>query len=466
VTAGSQTPGAFGATSFDIAGPLEHGRWSSYQKFVLLLVAMAIVLDGFDNQVLGFAIPSLIKEWGVTRAAFAPVLALGFLGMAAGTAIGGWLGDKIGRRPALISSVTLFGAATAATALADSVVHLGAFRLLAGFGLGGAMPCATALLSELSPLNRRSLAVTLGIVCIPLGGVVGGLIAAQVLPQIGWRALFAIAGCLPIVVALVLFAFLPESVRFLVRYPARRPALIKTLRRMGHVVADDAAIVDSTEKAKAERASVGALFTQDLRADTGALWIAFLFSLLATYIIYSWGPTLLVDSGFDIGLSSTALAIFNIGGVIGAIAGGMAVAAIGSRISMLTMAGGAVLGAIALALLPLGAVAQSHVLASLFVLGAFMNALQTTLYVLAAYVYPVQLRASGVGAAAGFGRLGAIAASFLGVIILTGGGRTYFISIACTLAVALIALTMVRRHSPAIRREGQPEPSATSVAAE
>ena len=67
---------------FDVAAPLEHGEWRGYQKFVLLLVALAIVLDGFDNQVLGFAIPALIKEWGVTRAAFAPVLAFGFLGMA------------------------------------------------------------------------------------------------------------------------------------------------------------------------------------------------------------------------------------------------------------------------------------------------------------------------------------------------------------------------------------------------
>ena len=73
---------------FDIGPPLEHGAWSAYQKFVLVLVASAVVLDGFDNQVLGFAIPALIKEWGVTRAAFAPVFAFGFFGMAVGTAFG------------------------------------------------------------------------------------------------------------------------------------------------------------------------------------------------------------------------------------------------------------------------------------------------------------------------------------------------------------------------------------------
>ena len=435
-------------TSFDVAPPLEHGSWSTYQKFVLFLVASAIVLDGFDNQVLGFAIPALIKEWGVTRAAFAPVFAFGFLGMAAGTAIGGWLGDKIGRRPALIGSVILFGIATGLTAFADSVVHLGVCRVIAGLGLGGAMPCATALVSEFAPQKRRSLAVTLGIVCIPLGGVVGGLIAAQVLPQIGWRTLFAIAGALPVVVALLLLAFLPESIRYLVRKPSRRAALVKTLHRMRHDVPDGATIVDSQERGAGTRVSTGSLFARDFRGDTGALWVAFFFSLLATSIIYNWGPTLLVDSGFDIAISSTALAIFNVGGVIGAICGGIAIGAFGSRPAMLNMAAGAIAGAAFLAFIPSSGVEQSQALAALFVLGAFMNALQTTLYVLAAHVYPVQMRASGVGGAAGFGRLGAIAASFIGVAILAGGNQTYFTAIAVTLAVPFLALLLIRRHSP------------------
>ena len=86
----------------------------------------------------------------------------------------------------------------------------------------------------------------------------------------------------------------------------------------------------------------------------------------------------------------------------------------------------------------------------MFISGAFMNAVQTTLYVLGAHIYPVQLRGSGVGGAAGFGRLGAIVASFLGVAVLAGGGRTYFAAIGATLAVTFVALTLIRRHSPAV----------------
>lgn len=436
---------------FDIGPPLEHGAWSSYQKFVLVLVALAVILDGFDNQVLGFAIPALIKEWGVTRAAFAPVFAFGFFGMAVGTAVGGWLGDRIGRRAALIISVALFGVATGLTATADSVFHLGVCRILAGLGLGGAMPCATTILSEFSPLKRRSIAVTMGIVCIPLGGVIGGLIAARVLPQIGWRALFAIAGVLPVIVAGLLAAFLPESPRFLVRHPKRWGQLAKTLGRLGHAVPANSTFIDSYEPQKAARVSVAELFKPDFLRDTVGLWIAFFFCLLATYIVFSWAPTLLVESGFDLATSSTALAIFNIGGVLGALAGALAIGRFGSRLAMVSMAAGAIVGALILSSLSIGTADRSQVLLALFIEGAFINALQTTLYVLAANIYPVQTRASGVGGAAGFGRLGAIASSFIGVAVLSGGGKTYFAAIAASMAVALVGLLVVRRHAHSVR---------------
>ncbi len=116
------------------------------------------------------------------------------------------------------------------------------------------------------------------------------------------------------------------------------------------------------------------------------------------------------------------------------------------------MAVGGLLGALALTAIPLASADRSHVLAALFVEGAFINALQTTLYVLAAQMYPVQMRATGVGGAAGFGRLGAIASSFIGVAVLSGGGPTYFAAIAIAMAVAFVGVACVRRHASPTRR--------------
>src|SRR4051794_13330747 len=196
------------------AAAAEDGPWTRYQKWLVCLTAITIVFDGMDNQLLGITIPALIADWHVTRAAFAPVVSLGFAGMIVGSAVAGYLGDRIGRRTALLGSIAVFGVCTLAVAFVDGVRGLTALRFLTGIGLGGAMPNATALAAEYVPRNRRALAVTITIVCVPLGGTLAGLFAIRAIPLLGWRGMFIIGGVLPIVTAAVLSRLLPESPRF------------------------------------------------------------------------------------------------------------------------------------------------------------------------------------------------------------------------------------------------------------
>jgi AAHS family 4-hydroxybenzoate transporter-like MFS transporter len=170
---------------------------------LLVFAALAFGVDGMANQVLGLAIPALIRDWGASRAAFAPVAALGLIGVAVGAALGGMLGDRFGRRAGLIGSVLLFGLMTTGTAFAHGMTSLTCLRLLAGLGIGGAIPNGAALISEFTPAHRRSLAIALGMVFIPVGGLLAGIVATAMLPQFGWRGLFLIAGALPLLLALV-----------------------------------------------------------------------------------------------------------------------------------------------------------------------------------------------------------------------------------------------------------------------
>src|SRR6185295_19555 len=149
--------------------------------------------------------------WTVPRAAFATAFASGLLGMMIGGALAGVVGDRVGRRTALIASVLVFGALTAATAAVDDLRSLAGLRFFTGLGLGGALPNAAALASEYVPRRHRPFAVTLTIVSIPLGGTIAALLAGQMLPVYGWRALFLVGGTLPLVLAAVLLKVLPES---------------------------------------------------------------------------------------------------------------------------------------------------------------------------------------------------------------------------------------------------------------
>src|SRR5581483_1885072 len=142
----------------DVAALLDGASWSRYQKLLTALVALAVIFDGFDIQILGFAIPSLMQEWGAARSEFGPVLAIGLAGMAIGGPLAGYCGDRFGRRVALIGCVTLFGIATIATAFVHGFLGLAFFRLLTGMGTGGALPNVGALTAELAPLRRRATA--------------------------------------------------------------------------------------------------------------------------------------------------------------------------------------------------------------------------------------------------------------------------------------------------------------------
>jgi AAHS family 4-hydroxybenzoate transporter-like MFS transporter len=434
----------------DVGRILDDGRWGAYQKWLVFLTALTIVFDGIDNQLLGISIPSIMSDWGVTRGAFAPVVALGFSGMMIGGAGAGLVGDRYGRKVALLGCMIIFGAATLAASMAGNTAALGALRFLAGLGLGGAMPNATALAAEYVPARQRALAVTLTIVCVPLGGTLAGLMAIRLLPAVGWRTLFALGGIVPVIAALVLWRALPESPRYLARHPTRWPELRSLLARFGHTVEAATQFADRSDT-PVTRLGLRAIFNREFRADTFALWAAFFSCLLSVYLGFSWLPSVLATSGLPATLGATAITVFNLGGVAGAILGGVLIVRFGSRRTMLGMAAAAVVCAGILSLMPLTATSSiPPIIVLLTLTGAMINAVQTTMFALAAHVYPTVIRARGVGIAVAIGRGGAILSGYAGPWALeAGGSASFFALMSVAVAVTFVALALVRRHVPA-----------------
>ena len=437
----------------DVAALLDAGSWSTYQKLMTVLVALAVIFDGFDIQILGFAIPSLIREWHAARTTFGPVLAVGLAGMAVGGPLAGYCGDRFGRRTALIGCVIAFGLATVATALVHGFTGLTLLRFVTGMGTGGALPNASALAAEFAPLRRRATAVKLTLICFPLGGMLGGLLAAQVLPKFGWRGLYAIGGGLPLLLAVALWAILAESPRFLARRPALWPRLARVLTRMGHATPSGAFFEDRAERGSTERASLRTLFGPGFARDTAGLWIAFFSCLGSVYLIFGWLPALLTARGLSLATASTGLAVYNLGGVLGVLVWAMLVTIFGSRGPLLSGALACAGSALALLLVPIQAHGD-HVLliACLGINGLLANAVQTSMYALAAHVYPTSVRATGVAYAATIGRVGGLLSSLLGAFVIQAGAKTYWSVLAIAMVCAFAGLAWVRSHYPAIGR--------------
>jgi AAHS family 4-hydroxybenzoate transporter-like MFS transporter len=434
--------------SVDVGQLLDAGRWTGYQKWLVALVAMTIVFDGIDNQLLGIVIPTVMSEWGVPRSAFASVVSLGYVGMMLGGMLAGLAGDRFGRRTALLGSMVVFGVMTVVAAMVESPRAFGVLRLLAGIGLGGAMPNAAALAAEYVPVRFRPIAVTITIVCVPLGGTLAGLLGVAALPAFGWRMLFIVGGIVPIVAAVILRFVLPESPQYLARRSARWPELVGVMARMGHRLAPETSFADRSAGPKVSAASLASLFTPEFRRDTFALWGSFFSCLLAVYLGFSWLTSLLTGAGFDAPTANTGITAFNLGGVVGALVGGMAISRFGSRASMLTMAGIAIAGATGLALMRIApGAAVLPIIAMLALTGSVINGVQTTMYALAAHVYPTAIRATGVGTAVAFGRIGAVLTGYVGSWAIDYGGTpSFFGVVAVMMVITFVSLALVSRH--------------------
>lgn len=442
---------AITATEPDVKGLLDDVSFSSFQVWTVLMIAATVVLDGLDNQMLGLAAPSLLAEWGVERAALGPIFAMGFVGMAVGTLAAGWFGDRYGRRGALLTGLGVFGVATLLTGFSTSLWHVAAFKTLAGIGLGGLPGTASAMIAEFTPLRWRSAAVTFGVVCVSIGGILGGVAAAAILPTLGWRWLFYLGGTVTILFTLYLIRVLPESPGYLARRPDRLTEYQALLRRVGASSVQPASFADAHPPAHQPFA---ALFRGLLLRDSLSLCLAMFSGMFMIYLMFNWAPTMLSASGFGLASASLGLTSFNVGGTIGAVVASLLMIRTGSRWILIAMA---LTGAGACAYLALldmsGGRNELLVLAGLGALGLFASAAQSAMFAVGAHAFPTPLRARGLGLMGAAGRIGAIISSVAGAGMISGGNLRFFGILALLMVINAFGFFLIRGHIPPLARK-------------
>ncbi|MGV8474384.1 MFS transporter, partial [Pseudomonas aeruginosa] len=143
---------------------------SRYQWLLLLLLALLLVTDGYDAQVLGYVVPTLAQEWGLDKAAFGPVFSANLFGLTVGSLLVTPLADRFGIRRVLLCCVLIYASLTVLMVFAGSLESLMLARFVCGIGMGGAMPSAMALMAEYSPPRLRTLMVTLAACGFSFGG--------------------------------------------------------------------------------------------------------------------------------------------------------------------------------------------------------------------------------------------------------------------------------------------------------
>jgi len=430
-------PGAAPSATVDIKAFIDSRPISAFQWFLVVMCFLVVAADGMDVAIMGFVTPSILQEWDISRPAFGLVLSAAPFGLVIGALVAGPSSDRFGRKPVLIASIVLFGTLTLLAAYASSPAEMAFLRLVAGMGLGAAMPNATTLLSEYAPQRRRSLMITVMFTGFNLGSAAIGFAAASLIPAYGWRSVMVLGGAVPLALVPLLLVFLPESARLLELRGAASSKIAAVLSRVtSHRFGGDETFV-TAEPPLPTRKPIGIIFARGYGATTVSLWATYFMGLLVIYLLTGWLPTIMKDAGLSISTAANVTAMFQIGGTIGAIIVGWAM----DRARPAFVIGAAYLcgGVCVLALSQIG-VLSPGLAALVFSAGFCMSGAQTGLNAYAPGCYPTLARATGVSWMLGIGRFGSIVGSAVGGALLgLGWGFSAILAVLAIPAVCAAA---------------------------
>jgi MFS transporter, putative metabolite:H+ symporter len=406
--------------------PLTFAHWK-----LLSVLVFGLVIDTMKPLTLGFVIPGMREEYGlsVSTAAQFPLVALA--GTVVGSLIFGHLADRVGRLPTIQFAVLLFIATSICGVMPGFYWNVANCGVM-GFSAGGMLPIVFSLISEIAPQRKRTL-LTVGVGA--LGGI-GGYVAASnaanlIIPISSWRFVWLIG--LPTGLVLLVFArAIPESPRFLLQQ-GRAEEARATLARFG--------VTDIVEAPGAPpEGHIRDVFTGEYARRTISLCVYSALWGFTTFGLIIWLPTELRDA--HVASADGVLAQASLLAVPGAIACVFLYNAWSTKGSLVFFG---LLTSLTLAGFAVWATMKGEggwylsALAVLLLLAT--TAINAGLMPYAAEVYPTRVRGTAVGVVAGAGKLGGVAGPIVTAVALpTADG---FGKIAAGVAVGMLAISAV-----------------------
>lgn len=428
---------------------IDTGAVTPMMLAIVFIGFMLNLVDGFDVVAMSAAAPSLLTEWEVSRSELGPIFSSALIGMAIGAALIAPLADRFGRRLLVILATIAIGLSMMAVVLIPkgnlALPLMIAIRFISGLGIGVIFASGAAIASEFVPEKYRNLAVTLAIMGYPFGAMFVGPVANLVIPLQGWEMLFVYGGIATLAMGIIIFFVLPESPEFL----ANREPTDETLDKLNRVLLvlkrePFGEIPKRESKPNIESAKVSSLLTREFRTSTLALWTIYFMGLFTIYFLLSWIPTLFVDSGFSRAEGINALTLLNLGAVIGILLIGILITNVklAKPIAIYFLLAAVLLVALYL-WRPNGLIALNIFI---FCIGLSLQGAFTAIYALAARVYPATIRTTGIGWAAGLGRVGGIVSPVVIGLLAASGWNMFslFLLSAVPLIIAGILVLKFR----------------------
>lgn len=425
---------------------IDHATLKPIHWRVILLSALIIIFDGYDLVIYGVALPKLMLEWKIDAITAGFIGSIALFGMMFGAIIFGSLSDKLeaygfSRKKIITLCIILFSGFTVLCGYADDPQSFSIFRFIAGLGLGGVMPNVIALMTEYAPRRLRATLVSLMFSGYAVGGMCSALLGMWLVPQFGWNIMFIIGG-IPLLLLPLIWYLLPESIDYLVRQNKTEKAF-QILKQINSTLSfsQNTQIRLNQENQNSAKTPIKDLFFENRAPITLLFWASVFMALILVYALGNWLPKLMVEAGYDLSTSLIFLFVLNIGGMLGAIFGGI----FADRFNLAkVLIGLFCAGALALFLL-------SYNLPTLIlyiciaITGAASIGGQILLLAYMSQFYPSNIRATGLGMALGVGRLGAILGPILcGWLLSLSLPIAYnFIALAIPCMIAMFSVSII-----------------------
>jgi AAHS family 4-hydroxybenzoate transporter-like MFS transporter len=375
---------------------------------LVLIGAMVLITDGFDIATIGYIGPELVKHWALRREQLTPVLTAGTVGLLFGAPLLSFVGDRFGRKSAIMTGLLFFGLVSFATAAATSLNQIAILRFLTGVGLGGVIPNVVALISEFVPRRLRGRCLVLVTAGVAIGIGLCGRVASAFVPEYGWQILVIVGGVVPIALLVLVYFLVPESIKFL----AEKGDQDREVRRLAAVLRPDLKLGIDTRlvvpslTVPSSRGSPKRLFENGLFWVTPLLWIVQATNQVANFFSITWLPTLLQATGSSTQQAGNIGAMFSVGGLVG----GVCLMLVIDRFGIVPLVVLFVLGAPLVAGMTLSGLSPSEHMLLIASAGFCVVGLQFGITAMQGVIYPTPIRSTGAGWCQAAGRIGAIVA--------------------------------------------------------
>jgi AAHS family 4-hydroxybenzoate transporter-like MFS transporter len=402
-----------GRNVIDVTKLIDEQPLRRFHAKIVFLVFLVMITDGYDQMSIGFAAPGMLRALHIARAELGTIISAALFGMLVGAPLFGWIGDRFGRRTTIIGGVLIFGVVSLLTAAAETAPQLLVLRFLTGIGLSGVVANAVALIAEFAPKRVRATLVVVAQIGLAFGFMLPAVVSSATEASYGWKPFFIVGGIAPLAIGIVLFLALPESLKFMVAAGRPTQQIVRAANALDprlQLGIDTTFIVSDVRPVDKPRSRIAGLFSGGLIWITPIIWILYNTFLAVAFFIHGWMPILFRDEGLTIDQTAVVAAMFDIGGITGA----LVISRLADRHGVAAIVALYVLACPIIGII--GFVGQWVYLlgAVIFLAGFCLVGITLGMNAIAGTIYPTEMRAMGIGWAYGVGRFGSIMGPLVG----------------------------------------------------